>query len=201
MEAWSKVYLELHPEETASPDPSVFCGPRNDIVLQRMAPWLTQEERDRVSEHKEELYRKICQENHSDLTLVAGVETFLDSLQRQNIPFALATASIKANVDFYFERFGLNRWFRKEDIVYDDGSYANKGQMHLEAARRLNRDISQCLLVEDSASSIGFARENGAGCVVAISQHAAAEDLLKLGADRFIRDFTEFDLSWLQDVS
>ena len=86
--------------------------------------------------------------------LAKGTEEFLQYLRRSDIPFALASASIMSNIDFYFETFGLDRWFKKEQVVYDDGTYPDKGSMHLEAARRLNASITDCLLIEDSPGSI-----------------------------------------------
>jgi beta-phosphoglucomutase-like phosphatase (HAD superfamily) len=122
----------------------------------------------------------------------------LSYLRRNGIPFGLASASIKSNIDFFYETFDLGRWFRKEDIVYDDGTYSDKGAMHMEAARRLNVDLRDCLLTEDSPGSITHAKRLGAGCIVAVGESAAPAKLLELGADFYIRDFSEFDYTWLQ---
>ena len=198
-EAWSKIYHELFPEDTASPDPALICGPCNDAILQNMAPWLTKEQRDWYSEHKEELYRQICMDRFDGKPrLVAGVEEFLQLLQDKHIPFALASASIKSNIDFYFDTFALGRWFRRESVVFDDGTYPHKGAMHQEAARRLGYPLSECLLIEDSPTAIRFAKQNGAGCIVAVGTTADSEMLKDLGADYYICDFTQFDPAWLK---
>jgi beta-phosphoglucomutase-like phosphatase (HAD superfamily) len=162
-----------------------------------MAPWLTAQERIRYSEYKESLYREACKAKGKTLRLVPGTEEFLEYLRLHGIPFVLASASIKSNIDFFFEAFGLDRWFRKEDVVYDDGSYPDKGAMHLEAARRLNVDISECLLIEDSPTSVRLAKQNGAGCIVAIGETTDPAELTNLGADHYIRNFQEFDCTWL----
>lgn len=197
LEAWSKIYWDLHPEDADPPDTALFCGPCNDAILNNMAPWLTAEERTWYSEKKEELYRQAIVSNPEKFHLAPGAEAFLHRLQCEGIPFGLASASIKANIDFFFEFFALGQWFRKEDVVYDDGTYPDKGAMHLEAARRLNVDIADCLLVEDSLSSIRLAKQNGAGCTVAIGTTATPEMLIAAGGDYHIRDFTEFDFAWL----
>lgn len=196
-EAWSKIYRELHPGDTGSLDMEVFYGPHNDEILQKIAPFLSAEERLRASERKEELYRQSCLIHPEIFRLVDGTEDFLDHLKTQGIPFGLASASIKPNIDFFFEHLGLDRWFRIDDVVYDDGSYANKGAMHLEAARRLNSDLSECLLVEDSPSSISLAKQNGAGCIVALGHSAPVNILFAKGANYHIPDFTRFDYRWL----
>lgn len=195
-EAWSKIYQELHPQDAVPPDPKLFCGPRNDEILKNMAPWLTDSQRKWYSEKKEELYRLACRNRPEITHLVNGVEAFLRYLQEEGIPFGLASASIRSNIDFYFETFDLDRWFRKEDVVYDDGTYPNKGAMHLEAARRLGVPFGECIVIEDSPSSIRQARRNGAGCIVAVGSFDA-DTLKQLGADYQMRDFTGFDPGWL----
>lgn len=197
-EAWSKIYQDLHPEDTRSLDSSVVCGPNNDVILQNMAPWLTPAERADWSEKKEALYRRACMTKPEMHHLAAGTEDFLAYLRSEGIPFGLASASIKSNIDFYFELLGLDRWFEKDQVVYDDGTYPDKGAMHLEAARRLNADIADCLLIEDSPGSIAHAKRNGAGCIVAIGDSAPVSVLFEKGADYYIKDFSEFNCAWLQ---
>jgi beta-phosphoglucomutase-like phosphatase (HAD superfamily) len=196
LEAWSRIYRELHPEGSASPDTKLFCGPRNDEILKNMAPWLNQAQRDYYSEKKEELYRIACMDNPEITHLVKGTHAFLQLLREKGIPFGLASASIKANIDFFFDTFDLGQWFKREDVVYDDGTYPNKGAMHLEAARRLGVNMADCMVIEDSLSSIRQARENGAGCIVAVGTTATESQLAGL-ADYRIADFTEFDPTWL----
>ena len=194
--AWQEIYKELHPGEDAGPDGSFYCGPRNDVLIEKIAPWLTPGERLAVSRHKEELYRKMCEKNPELVQMVKGAEEFLNHLKEKKFPFILASASIKENVDFYFETFALDRWFEKEMSVYDDGTYADKGAMHIEAAKRLGFDISECVVIEDSISAITHAKEVGAGCIIGIGNKEAQEKILQLGVDYFIHDFTEVNFEW-----
>ncbi len=196
LEAWSKIYCLLYPQQTTPPDTKLIRGARNDDILKNMAPWLDTQERVKYSEKKEELYRIACVENPEITHLVNGIEAFLQLLREKGIPYGLASASIKANIDFFFDIFDLGRWFNIDDVVYDDGTYPNKGAMHLEAARRLGVDFADCMVIEDSLSSIQQARQNGAGCIVAIGNTESASKLQEL-AHHFIRDFTEFDPAWL----
>ena len=195
-EAWAEIYRELHPDEDDGPDGSFYLGPRNDVLIERIAPWLSPEERQEVSRHKEALYRNICKENPHQVQLVNGAEEFLNKLKESEIPFILASASIKDNVDFYFETFALERWFDKESCVYDDGTYADKGEMHKEAAKRLGVELSECVVIEDSISAITHAKENGAGCIIGIGSEEAKDKILQLGVDHFVHDFTEIDFEW-----
>lgn len=197
-EAWAKIYRELCGNTGDEPDSNFYCGPRNDMIIQRIAPWLTPEERNDCSRHKEALYRQICKENPGLVHLAPGAEDFLQYLKEHKVPFIMASASIRENINFYFEQFRLERWFDKEQCVYDDGTYAHKGEMHCEAARRLGTVVSECIVVEDSISAITHARENNAGRIVGIGSEGVKNDLIRAGADFFIHDFTEFRKEWLE---
>ena len=45
MEAWSKIYQELYPEDVTPLDTARVVGANNDVVLQNLASWLTPEAR------------------------------------------------------------------------------------------------------------------------------------------------------------
>lgn len=199
VEAWSKIYREFHRDAVDVPDTSFFCGPRNEDIIRAIAPNLSKKENEQCSVHKEALYRDICREHPTQLHLAAGAEEFLQYLQDEKIPYALASASIKDNIDFYFETFHLDRWLKKEQCVYDDGTYANKGEMHIEAAKRLGVSISDCIVIEDSIGAITYARQNGAGKIIAVGSKVVQPDLIRAGADHCICDFTEFNCQWLKN--
>lgn len=198
LEAWAKIYTEYHGGAEETLDRRLYCGQCNDEIIRRIAPQLSEEERAQCSAHKEALYREICLQNPQKLHLAAGAEELFESLEEKEIPFALATASIRANVDFYYQNLGLDWWFERNLCVYDDGSYADKGKMQLEAAKRLDVMFSECIVVEDSITAIEHARKNGAGLVVGIGETEVHPELIAAGADYCIQDFTEFDYSWIQ---
>ena len=106
----------------------------------------------------------------------------------------MCTASIRENRDFYFAFLHLNRWFDIDKVVYDDGSYKDKGEMYLEGARRLGVQLSDCLVIDDSPGSILKAVEAGCENLVIIQK----KDSPKLPQIRQkITDFDELDYSLL----
>ncbi|MCI9304956.1 MAG: HAD family phosphatase [Lachnospiraceae bacterium] len=197
-EAWREIFIELHGETKEAPGDSFFRGPRNDTLIQAIAPKMTEEERRQCSVRKESIYRSICMKNPEQVHLAAGAEELFEDLTRKKIPFALATASILDNIDFYYREFPLEKWISRELCVYDDGNYMNKGEMHLEAARRIGVPLSECLVIEDSPKAIAHAKKNGAGIVIGIGEDAVHTNLLEAGVDYCIHDFTEFNLAWLK---
>ena len=199
LEAWSEIYRELHRGGSLEPDPSAICGPCNDAIIQAMAPELSPEERTQWSIRKEALYRNICSQHPDQLQLTRGAQELFFGLKERKIPFTLATASIIDNFEFYFQTFPLEPWFQKELCVYDDGTYADKGEMHKEAARRLGTTLSDCIVVEDSVTAISLARKNGAKEIIGVGSDSIHPELIRSGATHCIRDFTEFDYGWLRN--
>ena len=198
LEAWRQIYQELYKGAKEAPGDSFFRGPRNDALIQAIAPTMTAEERQECSVRKEAVYRNICRSHPEQLHLVAGAEEVFAGLKERRIPFTLATASIVDNIEFYYQVFPLKKWVDRSLCVYDDGNYENKGEMHLEAARRIGVPLSECLVIEDSVSAITHAKENGAGIIIGIGTREVHPELLRLGADYCICDFTEFDFEWLR---
>ena len=54
--AWKQIYKELHPDGDGGPGEEFYCGPRNDQLLEKIAPWLTFEQRQEMSKYKESVY-------------------------------------------------------------------------------------------------------------------------------------------------
>ena len=134
----------------------------------------TKEELEKYSQKKEEYYRQFCKEDTEKFHLVDGVCEFFDHLKEKDIPFTIASASIKENIDFFIESFGLDRWIKPEDIVYDDGTYENNIRIY-----------------EDSNSGIRNAYDAGCEQIVVICDKENEEEFLKRpGVIEVMQDFS-----------
>ena len=60
----------------------------------------TSEELKEYSLLKEEYYREFCKQDKASFHLVDGAVAFFDKLKELGIPFTIASASIKENIDF-----------------------------------------------------------------------------------------------------
>ena len=148
------------------------------------------EELEKYSELKEEFYRRFCLEDKANFHLVDGAVEFFDYLKEKGIPFTIASASIKANIDFFVNEFGLSKWIEPKDIVYDDGSYENKVAMFLDASRKLGIDIGECMIVEDSVSGIQSGHLAGCQNIMVIDSSGKAEEYKSLpGVVKVIKNF------------
>lgn len=151
----------------------------------------TKQEIDYWVNYKEDRYRQYGID-HNRTVLPPGAKKVLDYLKSKNIPVILCTSSIIENVDFYYEYFNLSNWFNKDQTVYDTGEYNSKAQMYQECAKRLNINIEEGIVFEDSSKSIMQAIEAGAKKIVAIKK----DDTPTVPEiKQVIKDFTELDYS------
>ena len=164
--------------------------PNQKIVTYLLGREGIAEEVEKYSQLKEEFYRRFCLEDQEKFHLVDGAVEFFNYLKEKEIPFTIASASIKANIDFFVKEFKLAKWINPEDIVYDDGSYENKVAMFLDAAKKLGVDIKDCMIVEDSVSGIYSAYLAGCRNIMVIDSSGKAEDYKSLpGVVKVISNF------------
>ena len=123
-----------------------------------------------LTESKEQIYRRLCLDQGSAFQLSPGAVDLLEFLTAHDIARTIATASGKANLDFFVEHLHLNRWFAPWQIVYDDGSRAGKPapDIYLQAAGNLDLNPACCVVVEDSLSGLEAARAAGIGYLIAL---------------------------------
>jgi beta-phosphoglucomutase-like phosphatase (HAD superfamily) len=204
-EAWRRFFRENAGREVTYEELQEHMHGRNAAVTFKyfLGREFSREEVDLLVEKKEVHYRALC---HSTgrVTLAEGVPAFLDYLKDKGIPIAIATASPKGNVDFYFETFSLDRWFGRKDIIYDDGSFRGKPEpdIYLKAIGHLGLSPEEVTVFEDASSGITSAVRAGAGRVIGVSSMLSEDTLLSLGADSVIRGYGDspeklFDLALL----
>lgn len=154
VDAWNEVSLRLANKPCTSEDlVTVYGGMCNVDILKLMKPGMDDAFYQKESREKEATYRKNALLHPEKCKLVDGAIELFQYLDDAHIPFTIATASIKENVDFYIETFQLQNYLDPSLIVYDDGSYPSKKEMYQEAAKRLG--ISTHMLVfEDGMSGI-----------------------------------------------
>ncbi len=164
--------------------------PNQKIVAYLLGKEGSMEEIEKYSQLKEELYRRFCLEDQEKFHLVDGATEFFEKLVEKSIPFTIASASIKPNIDFFVREFKLANWMNPGNIVYDDGSYENKVAMFLDAAKKLGVDIKNCMIVEDSVSGINSAYAAGCRNIVVIDSSNKAEEYKTLpGVVKVIHNF------------
>ena len=79
-----------------------------------------------------------------------------------------------------------------DDIIYDNGTYQNKIAMFKDAALKLNVNIKDCLIVEDSKSGIENAYQAGCRRIIVVNSANNKKEYEKMpGVIKVIDDFKE----------
>lgn len=182
-----------------------FLGRANAFILRRMfGEGVSEAEIARMAQEKEGIYRELCVADPANCHLVAGAEEFLDYLHAAGVHFTIATGSECSNVDFYFRIFGLSRWFDREEIVLDDGTFPGKPEPDgfLLAAKRLRAAPGECIVFEDSYSGVQAARAAGVAGIALIGEKAPERDEKnRVPVLSVTKDFTEMIRIWKEKLS
>lgn len=141
------------------------------------------------SKLKESYYRELCKEDVNNFHLVKGSYQYFEYLKKKGIPFTIASASIKENIDFFITSFQLEEWMDIDTIVYDDGTYEDKVKMFLDASSKIGIAIEDTLIIEDSISGIKDAYT--AGCRKIVVMNGNKENLKLSGVIQVISDFDD----------
>ena len=192
--AWGKMSQELRGVGITTQEiQSHFYGvPNNRIIEYLLGHSCPEAELNAYSEKKEAYYRDFCREDAATFHLVAGAKEFFSQLQQKGIPFTIASASIKSNIDFFVDSFGLKQWFDPNGIVYDDGSFPNKVDMFRHAASVIGVPVEDCLIFEDSESGIRDAIKAGCRNVIVVDSMGVAQKYAgQSGIVKIIRTFEE----------
>lgn len=198
VKAWEEMSLEMCGKQLSETLPVTMIGLKNVDVINIMKPGISSEENERYSRQKEAKYRNNCLKDKENLHLVKGANELFQHLSDIQLPFTIASASIKDNIDFFVDVFELDTYFDPSKIKYDDGTYPTKVEMFKDACDILGVDPKDTLVFEDSVAGITHAKESGIGYIVAVGIKEKHAQQLELGAAQCICDFTQFDTNLLK---
>ncbi len=146
------------------------------------------------ADEKELLFRTIYE---PDIKLLKGLANFLELLKSNNVPMAIGTSAPRANVDFVFRHTGIEKYF---DAVLDERAVTigkPDPEIYLKAAKALNFDPADCIVIEDSLSGVEAGKRAGCKVIGITTTHSDAE-LSK--SDLTAADFTNLTLNDLSNV-
>ena len=161
---------------------------------------ITGEEAIKCREEKEEQYREDLR--NAEIDLIKGAKEFFNELKNNNIPFTIATSADKKNIELFFEKFGLNKWFDLDKCAFTDGTFKGKPNpdIYLIAAKKIGVDIKKCIVFEDTKSGVKSGYTAGAK-VIGMLAGRKAEDIWKFEkVVDVINDFTEVNIEKLNKL-
>ena len=120
---------------------------------------------------------------------MAGVSDMLDVLKGRSIPCAVVSSSSHHWVDGWLEQIGLIRHFETIVCRGDAPRIKPAPDLYLEAAKRLQLDPADCLVIEDSLNGIHSAKAAGMSAWAIPNRVTAGLDFSP--ADRVLGSLTE----------
>lgn len=190
--AWD-IFLTKHDLYLSDDDKfSKMHGKNNrDIFISIFGGQLSDQQIIDYTMEKELLYQELCL--NTDMQLAPGVTGFLDFLKDENIPFTIATASGKENLDFYFEHLPLSSWFEYDKVVYNNGKIKGKPdpQIYQTALSVINKKPGEVIIFEDAVAGLQAARNAGAGKIIVVDSND--DDYTDWAECQIIKSFDEVD--------
>lgn len=192
-QAWD-IFLKKHSFALTDEEKNVKIHGKNnsEIMSNLFSKDLSKDDIETLSIEKEDIYQSLCLKEK--MALAPGVLDFLEYLDKNNIPFTIATASDLYNLQFYFEHLELKKYFDLDQIVYSNGKIKSKPhpEIFLKAMDVLKIDACETLIFEDSTSGILAAENSKAKKIIIVD--SANNDYSKWNYD-VITSFDEIDTS------
>ncbi len=156
------------PEDFAS-----AFGMRNDEILRDLyGAGLAPEWIERVSETKEQAYRRLLREQ--GLVPLPGAMTWLARLRESGFRQALASSAPRPNIDAVLDILGLGAYLDAVVSADDVGRGKPDPAIFLAAAERLGLAPGRCVVVEDAPAGLEAARRAGMRSIGVLSSHHRA---------------------------
>ena len=129
-------------------------------------------------------------ERQMDFPYIAGAREFLEALQAQGVPTAIATSSNCDKMACLYARHPEIKNLVTAVLTAEDARRSKPApDCYLAAAERLGADISKCIVFEDSPNGLAAGRASGAFVIGVCTSLAAAE--IEPLCDAYIEDFKE----------
>jgi HAD superfamily hydrolase (TIGR01509 family) len=134
--------------------------------------------------------RRYQQEFLPKLSLIPGLQKFLEKAKQLNIPMAIGTAAIPFNVDFVLDNLKIRNFF--EAIVSADDVTESKPnpETFIKCAQILDMEPSACIVFEDAPKGIEAALNAGMESVVLTTMHPAEDFSSYKNVISFIKDYS-----------
>ena len=180
-EAWCILGKELGKVHTREFFERTFGMHNREIIPLWLGDVLPREEVDRLSDHKEAVYRQVAA---TKLRPLDGAMDLLESLAQDGFLLAIGSSGPRPNVELMLDVLGVRRFFS----AFSTGDEVREGKPHpevfLAAARKLGLPPRECAVVEDAPQGIQAGLAAGARVIAVTSTRAPAE----LGAAHLVVD-------------
>jgi beta-phosphoglucomutase len=169
-----------------------ITGRTNDRIFADLLPDRSADERRRLSEEKEALFRRMS----PDLAPLAGLVDLLDWAEARGLRIALVTNGPRANVVHTLDVLGIAERFAVTVAGEDVARGKPDPLPYRTALERLGLAPDEAIAFEDSPAGLKAAKAADL-VTVGVLTGQTAEALTALGADLTVQDFTDAGLKRL----
>ncbi|MBQ8952198.1 MAG: HAD family phosphatase [Eubacterium sp.] len=145
-----------------------------------------------LSEEKERIYRALL--IREDLQLAPGLEDFLNFILLARVKRCIATTANLENMNLYFERYNLERWFKWEEVIIGAGNIPLKPHpdLYLAAVSKLDMPTDRILVFENSTAGVKAAAAAGINHIIGITGDSHNRSLMNHpGVMAVVNNYTE----------
>jgi beta-phosphoglucomutase-like phosphatase (HAD superfamily) len=155
----------------------------------------TAEQMDRISLEKEKRYQAAYLPH---MTLIKGLEAFLEKAFDLEIPMAIGSAAIMFNINFVLDNLQIRKYFQSVISADDVTKSKPDPETYLKAAAALQVAPESCIVFEDAPKGVESAFHAGMQSIVLTTLHTREEFNAYSNILTFAEDYTdEFFISLL----
>jgi len=148
-------------------------GMRNDLILQKFAPHISQEIHKEWALKKETLFRECAREK---IKLIPGMESFLKQVLEAHIPHIIASSTPIENLELFIHSTALGKYFD----LYLSAEHVAHGKpapdIFIAAAQKLEFEPQECIVFEDAPAGVSSGK--AAGCFVVALETTHSKEAL-----------------------
>src|SRR5262249_54502652 len=178
LRAWQELLRELGRELSESDLSFILEGYSREQILRHYLGDIALDRLQEYGARKDQLFRKRA----AEVTIVAGLTSFLEQLDAAHIPFAVATSAKRVRTVDMLDDLGLTRRFQAIVTAEDANCPKPDPEVFMLAAQRLQVAADKVLVCEDSLAGVTSAKAAGMKCL-AIAANGRGPLLKSAGAD------------------
>ena len=162
---------------------------KNDELLERIfgKNYFTNEKIKEISIDKERRYQKAYLPN---LSLIKGLQDFLQKSKEAGIIMAIGSAAIPFNIDFVLDNLHIRHFFKAIVSATDVATSKPDPETFLKCADLLSVSPENCLVFEDAPKGVEAAQSAGMDCVVLTTMHEKEDFCQYKNVIDFIKDYS-----------